>query len=148
VPAAAIEVVQFSEDWRVGDARRPLSERANDDIQSSLRDRLFKFERRRLDEIDENIDIRLQHTIKGVLKPENGTGDHAIDDPEPQTANQSAAGRAYAGAKGVDVAKERGGGLIGRMSELGQPERLAPAHTKLTTDSFLQVGQMHAESGR
>src|ERR1700690_222980 len=148
MPAAAIEVVRFPEDRPVDHARRPLSERTDDDVQASLRDRLFEFEGRRLDEIKENIDVRLPHGVKGALKAQNGTGDPPIDNPEPQATGQPSARRPHAGAKGVDVAKQRGGGLVGRMSELGQPKRLAPTHAKLAADPSLQVAEMHTQSRR
>src|SRR5260221_11835392 len=89
--AAAIKRVRLAEEQHIGDARRTLGERPDDDVALAVGNRPLEVVRRAEEEVDRDVGGALHETADRRLQAELRAGDDAVDDADPEPADELAA---------------------------------------------------------
>src|SRR5688572_3964622 len=145
---AAIKAVRLPIERPVKNARRALRERADYKVEAAVGNALFELLRRPEAQLDEHAFGTRHEAAQRHLQAEVAVGDNAVNDAEPQPADQLALILADAGLESLDVLEQLARRGIGRAAQAGQPEAAPPALAKLAAKPPLQRAQMGAERRR
>ena len=142
MPAATIERVRLTEERHIGDARRALRERPDDDVALAVGNRPLEVVRRAEQEVDGDVLGALHEAADRGLQAELGTGHDAVDDADAEPADELAALLADALVERVEIGEELPGRLVGRLAEGGEAEAAATALAEPAAELPLERGEM------